>query len=523
MKSKGVNMRAIFLLILFIPIALHAGDAKISQLPLGSAATTGINDSFPYVNFVTDTTERLTLWDLVNLPPIQTALLTVQPMTTFGDMVYENSAPVPTRLPGNISTTKMYLSQVGNSVTSGTPLWSQPNFSELAGTASLTTQVTGLLPVANGGLGVASPAVHSVLLGEGTSATSNTGAGAAGSLLGGLGASSDPAFTSTPTLGINGTSGTTGQLNFANGVTSGASISVKNGGATTAYNFNLPTTAGTSGFAMLSGGGGASAMTWASVLTNPMTTGGDLIYGGSSGTATRLANGTSGQVLQSAGGTAAPAWSTLPGNTTALKIRTIQRFISSSGTYTLPSGPAPLYIVVKMIGGGGGGGSAGTASTTGGAGGNSTFGASLTAGGGGGGAQTVTVGAGGTNTISTGTIVVNAIGGTGNTGNTSLSNFSTGGAGGSSFYGGSAQGGQNTPGFSAATNTGGGGGGGGGAGTPVVAGGGGGAGGYIEVLIASPSSTYAYAVGAGGAAGTGSVNSGGGGGSGVIAVEEYYQ
>lgn len=43
-------------------------------------------------------------------------------------------------------------------------------------------------------------------------------------------------------------------------------------------------------------------------LTNPMTTGGDVIYGGASGVPTRLANGSAGQVLVSAGGTAAPAW-----------------------------------------------------------------------------------------------------------------------------------------------------------------------------------------------------------------------
>lgn len=43
-------------------------------------------------------------------------------------------------------------------------------------------------------------------------------------------------------------------------------------------------------------------------LSNPMTTGGDVIYGGSSGTPTRLANGTVGQHIQSAGGTSAPTW-----------------------------------------------------------------------------------------------------------------------------------------------------------------------------------------------------------------------
>jgi hypothetical protein len=43
---------------------------------------------------------------------------------------------------------------------------------------------------------------------------------------------------------------------------------------------------------------------------SPMTTGGDLIYGGASGTGTRLPNGSSGQILTSNGGTSAPSWST---------------------------------------------------------------------------------------------------------------------------------------------------------------------------------------------------------------------
>lgn len=68
---------------------------------------------------------------------------------------------------------------------------------------------------------------------------------------------------------------------------------------------------------------------------SPMTTGGDLIYGGASGAGTRLANGTAGQVLTSAGTTLAPAWQTLPvgdvvgpaGST----VNALARFNSTSG------------------------------------------------------------------------------------------------------------------------------------------------------------------------------------------------
>jgi len=49
-------------------------------------------------------------------------------------------------------------------------------------------------------------------------------------------------------------------------------------------------------------------------MTNPMTTGGDVIYGGASGAPTRLTNGSAGQVLQSNGTTLAPTWVTVAGS-----------------------------------------------------------------------------------------------------------------------------------------------------------------------------------------------------------------
>ena len=60
-----------FLLCLYVS-AVFATDVKISQLPLATASSTGVNDSFPYVNATTGTTERVTLWDLINLPPFTT-------------------------------------------------------------------------------------------------------------------------------------------------------------------------------------------------------------------------------------------------------------------------------------------------------------------------------------------------------------------------------------------------------------------------------------------------------------------
>lgn len=57
-------------------------------------------------------------------------------------------------------------------------------------------------------------------------------------------------------------------------------------------------------------GGGTGQITKAAAFDalSPMSAGGDLIYGGASGTGTRLPNGTAGQVLKSAGTTLAPVW-----------------------------------------------------------------------------------------------------------------------------------------------------------------------------------------------------------------------
>ena len=82
--------------------------------------------------------------------------------------------------------------------------------------------------------------------------------------------------------------------------------------------------------ALLNGGTGTAATSTNAAFNalSPMTTGGDLIYGGSSGAATRLANGTAGQVLTSAGTTAAPNWTSL--STTPNYAVTIQ-----SSTYSI--------------------------------------------------------------------------------------------------------------------------------------------------------------------------------------------
>lgn len=203
---------------------------------------------------------------------------------------------------------------------------------------------------------------------------------------------------------------------------------------------------------------------------------------------------------------------------------TVQTFTSSSGTYTIPTSPRmPLYLRVRLVGGGGGGGGSGITPGTATSGGNTTFGTSLLVGNGGVGGGSGAGGLGGTASLGSGPLGI-AVAGSQGAGSVTpgLSGNNSGGAGGATPFGGAGGGASSTNGTSAATNSGSGGGG-GGAAAAVAIGGGGGAGGFVDVIITSPLSTYAYGVGAAGSGGSGSTASGGNGAAGIIIVEEYYQ
>ena len=102
-----------------------------------------------------------------------------------------------------------------------------------------------------------------------------------GTVVGGSTGTGNVVFSSNPTLTGNLTAGTFRTTGSTSGNVSIDSI-------TGTYNFNLPTTAGTTGQVLTSQGGGASAMTWSPSLTNPMSAVGDMIYGGTAGAATAL-------------------------------------------------------------------------------------------------------------------------------------------------------------------------------------------------------------------------------------------
>ena len=74
----------------------------------------------------------------------------------------------------------------------------------------------------------------------------------------------DAIYHSNLTLGVPANSSFPGSINIANGSASGVFVTIDNLSATTAYNFNLPATAGTSSYLLTSAGGASSSMTWTS-------------------------------------------------------------------------------------------------------------------------------------------------------------------------------------------------------------------------------------------------------------------
>ncbi len=227
---------------------------------------------------------------------------------------------------------------------------------------SSTTLANGICQQHDGGITIASPTGSSK--GSGTinvaggyyvngGPVSPTSAGLAGTLLQGNGVTTAPTFTATPVLGINAT--TAGTLGLANGGGGGATVTVQNLGATAGYNFNLPTTAGSSGQIMQSGGGASASMTW-STATYPVTataTGTILRADGTNWTATTASypnTAAIGSILNatSLNGIAATITPVL-GDPTAHTVGTLGFANATSGTVTLQAVAGALGSAVLSL------------------------------------------------------------------------------------------------------------------------------------------------------------------------------
>lgn len=423
------------------------------------------------------------------------------------------------------------------------------------GAAVLTTDVSGTLPVANGGTAVTSVT---------TSPTASSFAGwdankniSANAFLPAYATTATAAGTTTLTVSsapkedFTGSTTQTVVLPVATTLSNGFSFLIKNtsSGVVTVQTSGSNTVKAMATNTQLSitcvntaGGTGTASWSWtyepvldgAIPVTNGGTglttlTSGSVLVGAGTSNPSLVAPSTSGNILTSNGSTWISSAASAATNTTI----TYQRFTSGSGTYTAHTSPSPLYLIVTIIGSGGGGSGSGTAGgNDGAAGNNSTFGTSLlTAGGGSAGVWANNGGAGGTNTINSPAITVQNLAGSRGQGVSVTANgggqYQMGGYGGPSALGIVCAGGTlNAAAPSPPANVGCGGGGGATNSTANnYSGGGGGGGGTLVARIDSPSATYSYAVGAAASGGSGGTNgfAGASSSAGLIVVEEHYQ
>jgi hypothetical protein len=144
-------------------------------------------------------------------------------------------------------------------------------------------------------------------------------------------------------VGVDAT--TTGQLTLANGGALGTTVTMQNNAATAAYNFNLPATAGTSGYALTSGGGGVSPMTWTAVA--PAVGSGNITTLGTVTTGTWNA----GVILPTYGGTGV-ANPTVHGVMLAEGASNMVSLVGGAGTVLLGGGASadPTFTASPVLG-----------------------------------------------------------------------------------------------------------------------------------------------------------------------------
>lgn len=220
------------------------------------------------------------------VPSWQNASGLTNPMTTAGDLIYGGVGGTPTRLaPGT-----------GFLKGGATPTYSA------VGLAS--TDVTGVLPIANGGTGAATAPLARTSLGLGSLATLSAVTSTE---------ITDGTITDADISGTAAIAGSKINANFGAGnvatsgtlVVSGA-VSLSNPSVQIGpVSYTWPGTQGAAGTVLTNNGTGT--LSWGSTLTNPMTTPNDLIIGGAAGAATRLAAPGNNQVLTS-NGSGAIAW-----------------------------------------------------------------------------------------------------------------------------------------------------------------------------------------------------------------------
>lgn len=274
---------------------------------------------------------------------------TAQTTYATGDTLYASAANTLSKLAGNITTAKQYLSQTGSGAASAAPVWAAVAGADVTGAAltaandtnvtltlggtpatallraaSVTAGWTGQLAVGRGGTGLASGVSGGILGFTGTTTIASSvlltqnalvlggGAGATPTPLGSLGTTTTVLHgnaAGAPTFGaVSLTADVSGILPLANGGTN-ANLTASNGGIhySTATATAILAGTATANQLLLSGASGAPA--W-STLTHPATVAqGDLLYASTANVLSSLAkSATATRYLANTGTSNAPNW-----------------------------------------------------------------------------------------------------------------------------------------------------------------------------------------------------------------------
>lgn len=340
-----------------------AGQLAVSRGGTGAATLTGViigNGTSAMTAITGGPNQILRVNGTATGYEFYTATFLTNPMTLNFDMIYQ-SGGVPARLPGNITTTKQFLTSVGNGTATTSLGWASFTNADVPGAAltevddtnvtmtlggtpstavlratSLTLGWSGTLAVGRGGTGAST--LTGVLIGNGTSAVTAV-VGTAGQFLrrnlantayefrtlqGGDIAGSELTFSNDTnvTMSLSGTPasallqpvtiglGWTGTLSVARGgIGVGTITGVMIGNGTSA----VTGVTGTANQILRRNAGNTAYEFWsANYMVNPMTLEGSIIYATTGGTPAELfANSTSTRKYLSQINGGAPSWEAL--------------------------------------------------------------------------------------------------------------------------------------------------------------------------------------------------------------------
>lgn len=338
-----------------IPVINGTANALSSWQQIAVITTVG-TDSLVFAEFTAN--PSLYLLKANNLSDVAsktTSFNNLSPMTTGGDLIYGGASGTGLRLPNGAA--GQVLTSAGTTLA---PTWATPTtgtVTSVALTVPAFLSVSGSPITSSGTLAVSLSGTALPILNGGTGQTTASAAFGALSPLttkGDLHGYSTlnariPVGTdaqvltadSTQALGVKWATPTTGTVTSV-ALTVPAFLSVSGSPITSSGTLAI-SLSGTA-LPILNGGTGATTKSTAFDALSPMTTGGDLIYGGASGTGTRLANGSAGQVLTSAGTTAAPTWQTPTTGTVTSVALTVPTFLSVSGSPITSSGTLAISL-----------------------------------------------------------------------------------------------------------------------------------------------------------------------------------